>query len=74
MPEYDRGVAEIAALRPDMIHPEGTPPFMLHGYDGEQRIVKRLGRQVRHSRLHVRHEPDTSPARGRRKEDRRFGL
>jgi maleate cis-trans isomerase len=23
-----------------MIHPEGTPPFMLHGYDGEQRIVK----------------------------------
>ena len=40
MPEYERGVAEMAAQKPDMIHPEGTPPFMLHGYDGEQRIVK----------------------------------
>jgi maleate isomerase len=39
MPEYDRGVEEIAALKPDMIHPEGTPPFMLHGYNGEKRIV-----------------------------------
>lgn len=40
MPEYERGVAEVAGLGVDMIHPEGTPPFMLHGYDGEQRIVK----------------------------------
>lgn len=40
MPEYDRGVAEAAALKADVIHPEGTPPFMLHGYAGEQRIVK----------------------------------
>lgn len=39
MPEYDRGVAAIAALKPDMIHPEGTPPFMLHGHAGELRIV-----------------------------------
>ena len=39
MPEYERGVAEMAALKADMIHPEGTPPFMLHGYAGEQRIV-----------------------------------
>jgi maleate isomerase len=41
MPQYERGVAEVASLRVDMIHPEGTPPFMLHGYAGEQRIVKR---------------------------------
>lgn len=40
MPEYERGVAEVAALKVDMIHPEGTPPFMLHGYAGEQRIVQ----------------------------------
>ncbi len=40
MPEYERGVAEMAAQKPDMIPPEGTPPFMLHGYEGEQRIVK----------------------------------
>jgi maleate isomerase len=39
MPEYDRGVAEIAAMKPDVIHPEGTPPFMLHGYQGELQIV-----------------------------------
>jgi maleate isomerase len=40
MPEYERGVAEVAALKVDVIHPEGTPPFMLHGHDGEARIVK----------------------------------
>lgn len=39
MPEYERGVAEAAALKVDLIHPEGTPPFMLHRYAGEQRIV-----------------------------------
>lgn len=40
MPDYDRGVAAIAAMKPDMIHPEGTPPFMLHGHAGEARIVR----------------------------------
>ena len=40
MPQYERGVAEVAALKVDLIHPEGTPPFMLHGFAGEQRIVK----------------------------------
>lgn len=39
MPQYEKGVAEVAALGVDMIHPEGTPPFMLKGYDGERRIV-----------------------------------
>jgi maleate cis-trans isomerase len=41
MPQYERGVAEVAALKVNLIHPEGTPPFMLHGYAGEQRIVRR---------------------------------
>jgi maleate cis-trans isomerase len=39
MPQYERGVAEVAALKVDLIHPEGTPPFMLHGYSGERRII-----------------------------------
>jgi maleate cis-trans isomerase len=39
MPQYERGVAEMAALKADLIHPEGTPPFMLHGFAGERRIV-----------------------------------
>lgn len=41
MPEYERGVNEMAALKVDLIHPEGTPPFMLHGYAGEAKIVDR---------------------------------
>jgi maleate isomerase len=39
MPAYERGVAEAASLGVDLIHAEGTPPFMLHGYDSERRIV-----------------------------------
>jgi len=26
-------VAELAALKVDLIHPEGAPPFMVHGFD-----------------------------------------
>jgi maleate isomerase len=33
-------VAELAAERVDLIHPEGAPPFMVHGYNGEAKIVK----------------------------------
>jgi len=40
MPQYERAVAEVASLKVDLIHPEGTPPFMLHGHCGEQRIVQ----------------------------------
>jgi len=32
-------VAELAELGVDLIHPEGAPPFMVHGYKGEERIV-----------------------------------
>ncbi|HXG50738.1 MAG TPA: hypothetical protein VNN77_04925 [candidate division Zixibacteria bacterium] len=32
-------VAELAAEGVDLIHPEGAPPFMVHGYHGEARIV-----------------------------------
>ena len=33
-------VAELAALKVDLIHPEGAPPFMVHGYKGGEKIVK----------------------------------
>jgi maleate isomerase len=35
-------VAELAKLGVDIIHPEGAPPFMLRGYQGEAEIVKEL--------------------------------
>jgi len=35
-------VAELAKLKVDVIHPEGAPPFMLRGYEGEEEIVRDL--------------------------------
>ncbi len=32
-------IAELAALKVDLIHPAGAPPFMLKGYQGEAEIV-----------------------------------
>lgn len=39
MPQYERGVDAMAAKGVDLIHPEGTPPFMLHGFAGEARLI-----------------------------------
>jgi maleate isomerase len=33
-------VAELAQEGVDLIHPEGAPPFMVHGFHGEEEIVK----------------------------------
>ncbi|MGH7852397.1 MAG: maleate cis-trans isomerase family protein [Candidatus Binatia bacterium] len=33
-------VAELAKEGVDLIHPEGAPPFMAHGFNGEAKIVK----------------------------------
>jgi maleate isomerase len=33
-------VAELAREGVDLIHPEGAPPFMVHGYHGEEKIIK----------------------------------
>jgi maleate cis-trans isomerase len=38
---YEEAVAEHAAAGVDLIHPEGTPPFMLRGFAGEAEIVAR---------------------------------
>ena len=37
---YEERVDELAELGVDMIHPEGAPPFMVHGYKGEQEIIR----------------------------------
>lgn len=34
-------VSELATEGVDLIHPEGAPPFMVHGFDGEKRITER---------------------------------
>jgi maleate isomerase len=33
-------VAELAKEGLDLIHPEGAPPFMVHGFKGEAKIIK----------------------------------
>lgn len=37
---YEERVDELAELGVDVIHPEGAPPFMVHGYKGEQEIIR----------------------------------
>jgi len=39
MPHYEKAIAELAAQQCDLIHPHGAPPFMVHGFKGEARIV-----------------------------------
>lgn len=36
---YEAKVAELAELKVDLIHPEGAPPFMVQGFEGEKKIV-----------------------------------
>ena len=40
IPHYEKYVAELAEQGMDMIHPGGTPPFMLQGYKGEDKLIK----------------------------------
>jgi maleate isomerase len=37
---YEERVEELVKLGVDLIHPEGAPPFMVHGYRGEAEIIK----------------------------------
>ena len=39
LPSYEEKIAELAGDKVDMIHPAGTPPFMLLGYRGEQELI-----------------------------------
>jgi maleate cis-trans isomerase len=40
MPGYEAKVAELAAMRADLIRPSGAPPFMLLGFRGEQDMIQ----------------------------------
>ena len=37
---YEARIDELAEQKVDLLHPEGAPPFMVQGYQGEQEIVK----------------------------------
>jgi maleate cis-trans isomerase len=37
---YEEKIAELAALEVDLIHPEGAPPFMIQGYEGERKLIE----------------------------------
>jgi len=37
---FEEKVGELAQEKVDLIHPEGAPPFMVHGYRGEEKIIK----------------------------------
>ena len=39
-------VAELATEGVDLIHPEGAPPFMVHGYKGEATIINVLADRI----------------------------
>ena len=41
MQVVEERVAELARLGVDLIHPEGAPPFMLQGFDGERALTDR---------------------------------
>ncbi|MFC1816688.1 hypothetical protein ACFL0M_12310 [Thermodesulfobacteriota bacterium] len=42
MEEVKEKVAELAALKVDLIHPDGVPPFVIIGYKAEEEIVRSL--------------------------------
>jgi maleate cis-trans isomerase len=37
---YEEKIAELAALEVDLIHPEGAPPFIIQGYEGERKLIE----------------------------------
>jgi maleate isomerase len=37
---YEAKIAELAALEVDLIHPEGAPPFMIQGFEGERKLIE----------------------------------
>jgi maleate isomerase len=39
IPAYEEKIAELAQDRVDLIHPAGTPPFMLLGHKGEAELI-----------------------------------
>src|SRR5205814_3056925 len=44
---YEERVAELAKLGVDLVHPEGAPPFMVHGFKREAEIVREWEKKYR---------------------------
>jgi maleate cis-trans isomerase len=42
---FEEKVKALAEVPVELIHPEGAPPFMVHGFAGEREIVKRWERE-----------------------------
>ncbi len=40
MPAYESKVAELAAMKADLVVPGGAPPFMLLGFEGERKMIQ----------------------------------
>src|SRR4030088_3830530 len=47
MPHYEKLVAVLAEQNCDLIHPNGAPPFMVHGFAGEAKIVAAWGKKYK---------------------------
>jgi maleate isomerase len=41
IPVYEEKVAEFARMGVDVINPSGAPPFMVHGYHNEQKLIRK---------------------------------
>ena len=67
-------VAELAKEGVDLIHPEGAPPFMVHGYKGEEKIIKEWEAKVQNSHGHRGSDSSRGPACAERKKIRRCDL
>lgn len=47
MAAYEAEIERLVPQECDMIHPNGAPPFMVHGYDGEAKIVRAWRRKYK---------------------------
>jgi maleate isomerase len=44
---YEAEIERLVPQEPDLIHPNGAPPFMVHGFEGEAKIVRRWRRKYK---------------------------
>jgi maleate cis-trans isomerase len=47
IPAYEEKIAELSEDKVDLIHPAGTPPFMLLGYQGEAELIAKWEKRFR---------------------------
>jgi maleate cis-trans isomerase len=45
IPHYEPLIAKLAECEVDLIHPEGAPPFMMLGYQGESELIRKWEKQ-----------------------------